>query len=54
MKKGENPFIKAMMTRTPTRRLAAMEDVIQAVFFLLDNQSVNGVDVEVDGGVRLV
>jgi NAD(P)-dependent dehydrogenase (short-subunit alcohol dehydrogenase family) len=54
VKKGENPFIKAMTTRTPTRRLAAMDDVIQAVFFLLDNQSVNGVDVEVDGGVRLV
>ena len=35
-----------MTTRTPTRRLAAMADVIQAVFFLLDNQSVNGVDVK--------
>ena len=54
VKKGENPFIKAMTTRTPTRQLAAMADVIQAVFFLLDNQSVNGVDVAIDGGVQYV
>ena len=54
VKKGENPFIKAMTTRTPTRRLAALADVIQAIFFLFDNQSVNGVDVAIDGGIRLV
>jgi len=54
VKKGENPFIKAMTARAPTRRLAAMADVINAVFFLLDNQSVNGVDLAVDGGIQLV
>jgi len=54
VRKGENPFIKAVTTRTPTRRLASMNDVIQAVFFLLDNQSVNGIDVPIDGGLRLV
>ena len=54
VKKGENPFINAMVARTPTRQLARMTDVIDAVFFLLDNQSVNGVDLAIDGGVRVV
>jgi hypothetical protein len=27
-----------------------MEDVAHAVLFLLDNQSVNGVNLDVDGG----
>jgi hypothetical protein len=31
-----------------------MADVIGAVFFLLDNQSVNGHDLEIDGGSQLV
>jgi hypothetical protein len=31
-----------------------MNDVIDAVFFLLDNSSVNGVDLPLDGGIRLV
>src|SRR3984885_13487499 len=54
VKKGENPLVNAMTSRTPTRRLAAMNDVINAVFFLLDNSSVNGVDLPIDGGIRLV
>jgi NAD(P)-dependent dehydrogenase (short-subunit alcohol dehydrogenase family) len=54
VKKGENPIVNAMTSRTPTRRLAAMNDVINAVFFLLDNSSVNGVDLPLDGGIRLV
>jgi NAD(P)-dependent dehydrogenase (short-subunit alcohol dehydrogenase family) len=54
VKKGENPIVNAMTSRTPTRRLAAMDDIIHAVFFLLDNSSVNGVDLAVDGGIRLV
>jgi len=54
VKKGENPIVNAMTSRTPTRRLAAMNDVINAAFFLLDNSSVNGVDLPLDGGIRLV
>jgi NAD(P)-dependent dehydrogenase (short-subunit alcohol dehydrogenase family) len=54
VKKGDNPFLNAMAARTPTRRLARMADVIDAVFFLLDNQSVNGVDVAIDGGIQVV
>jgi NAD(P)-dependent dehydrogenase (short-subunit alcohol dehydrogenase family) len=54
VKKGENPVVNAMISRTPTRRLAAMNDVINGVFFLLDNSSINGVDLAIDGGIRLV
>jgi hypothetical protein len=30
------------------------EDVIQGVFTLLDNKAVNGIDLELDGGIQLV
>ena len=51
---GGSSSVNAMAARTPTRRLATMADVIHAVFFLLDNPSVNGHDVAVDGGAQLV
>jgi NAD(P)-dependent dehydrogenase (short-subunit alcohol dehydrogenase family) len=54
VKKGDNPFINAVTARTPTRRLATTADVIDAVFFLLDNQSANGVDIALDGGIQVV
>lgn len=54
VKKGENPVVKAMVARTPTRRFPTMADVIHAVFFLLDNQSVNGQDLNVNGGYFLM
>ena len=54
VKAGTNPVVDAMIARTPTRRLATMDDVIHAVFFLLDNPAVNGHDLELDGGMQLV
>jgi NAD(P)-dependent dehydrogenase (short-subunit alcohol dehydrogenase family) len=42
--------LDAFVSRTPCGRLASMEDVAHAVLFLLDNQSVNGVNLDVDGG----
>lgn len=42
--------LEALVARTPVGRLATMEDVAHAVLFLLDNQAVNGVNLEVDGG----
>jgi NAD(P)-dependent dehydrogenase (short-subunit alcohol dehydrogenase family) len=39
-----------VVSRTPTGRLAAMADVVDAVAFLLRNPSVNGVNLYVDGG----
>ena len=52
---GNSPFWKGksldhVIARTPTRRLTTMEDVTDAVVFLLENRSVNGVDLRVDGG----
>jgi len=54
VKKGENPVVKAIAARTPTRRFATTADVIHAVFFLLDNHSVNGHDLEINGGYLLM
>jgi NAD(P)-dependent dehydrogenase (short-subunit alcohol dehydrogenase family) len=42
--------LEAAVTKTPCGRLATMEDVAHAVLFLLDNQAVNGVNLDVDGG----
>ncbi len=40
--------------RTPTGRLATTVDIAAAVLFLLDNGSVNGVNLPVDGGSMLL
>lgn len=45
---GKN--LDAVINRTPTKRLATMEDVAGATLFLLDNQSVNGVNLNIDNG----
>lgn len=42
--------LDGIRARTPTGRLVAMQDVVGAVLFLLENRSVNGVNLEVDGG----
>jgi NAD(P)-dependent dehydrogenase (short-subunit alcohol dehydrogenase family) len=52
---GNSPFWKDksldhVLARTPTGRLTTMQDVTDAVVFLLENRSVNGVDLRVDGG----
>jgi NAD(P)-dependent dehydrogenase (short-subunit alcohol dehydrogenase family) len=55
---GDSPFwsqkpeavLEGFRSRTPTGRLATMRDVVGAVVFLLENRSVNGVELYVDGG----
>jgi NAD(P)-dependent dehydrogenase (short-subunit alcohol dehydrogenase family) len=42
--------LENLVSRTPCGRLTTMDDVAHAVLFLLDNPSVNGVNLEVDGG----
>jgi NAD(P)-dependent dehydrogenase (short-subunit alcohol dehydrogenase family) len=42
--------LDALVKRTPCGRLASMGDVAHAVLFLLDNQAVNGINLDVDGG----
>jgi NAD(P)-dependent dehydrogenase (short-subunit alcohol dehydrogenase family) len=45
---GKN--LDAFLARTPTKRLNRMADVVDAVRFLLENRSMNGVDLRIDGG----
>ena len=55
---GDSPFwedkpLDAVLDRTPTGRLVTMADVVEATVFLLENSSVNGIDLYVDGGWML-
>lgn len=54
---GDSPFwsgkteaTERVRERTPTGRSVAMEDIVDAVDFLIRNRSVNGIDLYVDGG----
>jgi NAD(P)-dependent dehydrogenase (short-subunit alcohol dehydrogenase family) len=56
---GDSPFwvgkpLDAVVARTPTKRLATMKDVVDATVFLLENPSVNGTNLYVDGGWMLM
>jgi NAD(P)-dependent dehydrogenase (short-subunit alcohol dehydrogenase family) len=46
-------MLAGIESRTPTGRLASMEDVVDAVVFLLENRSVNGTELYVHGGTLL-
>jgi len=43
-------FMARVRDATPTGRNVAMEDVVDAVDFLMRNRSVNGIDLYIDGG----
>ncbi len=45
--------VESFRSRTPGGRLVTMDEVIHAVFFLMDNAGVNGVDLQVDCGFQL-
>jgi len=55
---GDSPFwagkpasvMDGYVSRTPTKRLASMADIVGAVDFLLENRSVNATNLYVDGG----
>jgi NAD(P)-dependent dehydrogenase (short-subunit alcohol dehydrogenase family) len=51
--KGE-PALAPVRDRTPSRRLVTMDDIVGAVVFLLENRSVNGENLHVDGGWLLL
>jgi NAD(P)-dependent dehydrogenase (short-subunit alcohol dehydrogenase family) len=56
---GDSPYWKekpldAVLARTPTGRLVTMEDVVDATVFLLENRSINGINLYVDGGWMLM
>jgi NAD(P)-dependent dehydrogenase (short-subunit alcohol dehydrogenase family) len=43
-------MLQRVKERTPTRRLVTMDDVTDAAVFLLENRSINGINLAVDGG----
>jgi NAD(P)-dependent dehydrogenase (short-subunit alcohol dehydrogenase family) len=56
---GDSPYwkdkpLEGVIARTPTGRLATMADVVDACAFLLENRSVNGVNLYVDSGWMLM
>jgi len=51
---GKADYLETVRTHTPTARLTTMADVTDAVVFLLENQSVNAVNLPVDGGWLLM
>ena len=52
---GKPPeVLERVRSRTPTGRLATMEDIVGATLFLLDNAAVNGQNLNVDGGWTLL
>lgn len=59
---GDSPYwsarppevLDAVRVRTPTGRLAGMQDIVGAVVFLLENRGVNGQNLSVDGGWLLL
>jgi NAD(P)-dependent dehydrogenase (short-subunit alcohol dehydrogenase family) len=57
---GDSPYwapkteaLKGVLARTPTGRLVQMRDVTDAAVFLLENPSMHGAEVRVDGGWSL-
>jgi NAD(P)-dependent dehydrogenase (short-subunit alcohol dehydrogenase family) len=51
---GKTEYLEGVRARTPTGRLTTMRDIVGAVVFLLENPSVNGVNLPVDGGWLLM
>jgi NAD(P)-dependent dehydrogenase (short-subunit alcohol dehydrogenase family) len=59
---GDSPYwsarppevLEAVRARTPTGRTVTMSDVVGAAVFLLENRSVNGENLSVDGGWMLL
>jgi NAD(P)-dependent dehydrogenase (short-subunit alcohol dehydrogenase family) len=52
---SDKPEIReAVRARTPTKRLVTLPDCTDAVMFLLENRSINGVNLSIDGGELLV
>ena len=47
---GKTAAIEKYTSETPMGRLARMDEIVDAVVFLLENTAVNGVDLIVDGG----
>ena len=58
---GDSPYwadnqaaLEATIARTPTGKLATMDDVVGATAFLLENPAMNGENLHIDGGWMLM
>ena len=51
---GNDAKLAEVLARTPTGRLVTMEDMVGATAFLLENEAVNGINLDVDGGWMLM
>ena len=51
---GKSEALARTIARTPIGRLATMQEVVDATLFLLDNEAVNGVNLNIDGGWLLM
>lgn len=51
---GKSEFLEMGIARTPTKRLATMDDCVGATMFLMENPAVNGINLVVDGGWSLL
>lgn len=51
----DNEFAKGIVNRTPLRRLAEPEDVVNAILFLLSDKStmITGITLPIDGGLSV-
>jgi NAD(P)-dependent dehydrogenase (short-subunit alcohol dehydrogenase family) len=47
---GKAEFLENVRARTPTGRNVVTKDIVDASLFLLENPSMNGANLEVDGG----
>lgn len=45
--------LESVTTRTALRRMTAVDDVVKAVVFALENKSITGATIQVDGGFLL-
>ena len=48
--KDRPEVLERVLSRTPTGRLVMMRDVVDVAVLLLENRSVNGINLNVDGG----
>ena len=51
---GNDAKLAEVLARTPTGRLVTTEDIVGAAAFLLENEAVNGINLDVDGGWMLM
>jgi NAD(P)-dependent dehydrogenase (short-subunit alcohol dehydrogenase family) len=48
--KDNAAMLEQTKAKTPTGRLATMDDVVNASLFLLENPAANGINLPLDGG----